>query len=69
MAEIRTFQNFNAIFKKKVKKSNISETDRVTDILQEIKNVKNDFLYPVDKVYTHLEPRKRGLFEHFTIVF
>jgi len=29
------------------KKSNISETVRVTKILQETKNVQNDFLHPM----------------------
>jgi len=55
MAEIQRFQFFSAISQKKW---NISETVRVTEILQETKNVQNDFLHRVDKVYTDLEPSK-----------
>jgi len=60
-------QNFHGIYKK----SNISKTVKFTEILQESKNVQNNFLYPVDEqlaerefcfhsVYAHLELGKRG---------
>jgi len=45
IAEIRNFQIFYAISKKN---SNISETVRVTKILQETKNIQNGFLRPAD---------------------
>jgi len=45
MAEIRNFQNVDAIFKKKV---GYLGNIRVTVVLQDTKNVQNDFLHLVD---------------------
>jgi len=41
-------QNFDAIYQKKAKKSNISEKVRVSDIFQKTKNVQNNFPHPVN---------------------
>jgi len=44
--------------KKLIKKSNISKTVKVTEILQETKKVQTDFLRQVHYVCTHLDPNK-----------
>jgi len=46
--KIREIRNFLNVEEISTKKLNISETVRITDILQETKNVLNDFLHPVN---------------------